>query len=303
MLRQEWDITIREWARHLSLEKRLSSNTVEAYVHNISDFADTLLSSPTPHSPTEVTEEDVTSFMVTLYERRTEPSTQARTLSALRSFFRYQHLNGRIESSPTDRLHTPKVPRHLPDTLSLEEIDAMLATVDLSAVSGHRDRAIIEMLYSCGLRVSELTSLNLNDIYRKEGFLRVVGKGDKMRYVPLSDEAIRQLDNYLLTRAQFATAQSGQRIFLNRRGGSLSRMSVYTIVERAARDAGIDKEISPHTLRHSFATHLLMGGADIRQVQEMLGHEDISTTEIYTHLDTRHLGRTIEALPMPDKKR
>lgn len=298
-MKKKWEELIDSWARHMTLERNLSHNTVEAYTHNVWDFASTLLSSSEPHSPTEVTKEDVDSFMVTLYERRTTPTTQARNLSALRSFFSYLKRESLIESNPTDRIHAPKTGRHLPDTLTLEEIDRMIASIDVSEPAGHRDRAIIELLYSCGLRVSELLSLRHNDIFASEGFIRVIGKGDKQRLVPISDEALKQLKLYYKSRSVIWKSKSRNQIFLNLRGGVLTRMSVYTIVERAARSAGISKHISPHTLRHSFASHLLEGGADIRQVQEMLGHEDIITTEIYTHLDNRHLSLTVESLPLP----
>ena len=174
----------------------------------------------------------------------------------------------------------------------------MLATIDLSSPVGHRDKAIIEVLYSCGVRASELTGLDLSDIYWEDDMLRIFGKGRKQRYVPMSGEAVRQLRLYISTRSQFTTSASGDALFINQRGGRLTRMSVINIVKRAAADAGITKSISPHTLRHSFATHLLKGGADIRQVQELLGHESVTTTEIYTHLDTRHLHTVVESLPM-----
>ena len=198
----------------------------------------------------------------------------------------------------TDGILTPKPPQRLPDTLEVEEIDAMLATIDLSSPVGHRDKAIIEVLYSCGVRASELTGLDLSDIYWEDDMLRIFGKGRKQRYVPMSGEAVRQLRLYISTRSQFTTSASGDALFINQRGGRLTRMSVINIVKRAAADAGITKSISPHTLRHSFATHLLKGGADIRQVQELLGHESVTTTEIYTHLDTRHLHTVVESLPM-----
>lgn len=300
---KEWQMWSERWRRQMALERGLSANTVESYTHNLRDFSQWLCSRRRPKSPSEVTKEDVESYMVTLYERRTTPTTQARTLSALRSFFRFLISENIITTAPTDFISTPKCGRALPDTLSTEEIDAMLSTIDLSSIAGHRDRAILEMLYSCGLRVSELLSLRTNDVSLEEGTLRVVGKGRKMRLVPISHEAMRQLKLYLQTRPLFVTPLSEDYIFLNLRGGKvLSRMAAFTIVERAAKMAGITKSISPHTLRHSFASHLLEGGADIRQVQELLGHSNIVTTEVYTHINTRHLHSIINSLPTPDNK-
>lgn len=295
---REWEKIVRSWGRQMRLERGLSPHTVEAYTHNVSDFAAHILHSSHPKSPSEVTKEDIEEFLVVLYERRTSTATQSRTLCALRTFFKFLLLKGVITDLPTAHISSPKSSRLLPDTLTIGEIDAMIQSIDPSTPAGHRDRAIVEMLYSCGLRASELTSLRLGDIKWKDGFVSIVGKGNKQRYVPISREAIRQLRLYLECRATMTTAASGDTIFLNQRGGGLSRMSVFNIVTRAARDAGITKSISPHTLRHSFATHLLEGGADIRQVQELLGHEDITTTEIYTHITSRHLHEVISSLPI-----
>lgn len=295
---KEWQQWSKKWLRQMALERGLSGNTTYAYTHNLHDFSRWLLSSASPKSPYEVLRQDVEGYMLSLYERHTASTTQARTLSALKSFYEFLRSEGVIESSPTDFIAAPKCGRRLPDTLSTEEIDAMLSTIDLSTPSGHRDRAILEMLYSCGLRVSELTSLRRGDISFEEGIVRVTGKGRKSRLVPMSREAERQLRLYFQVRPQFVTPLSDDHIFINQRGGkALSRMAVFTIVERAAQNAGIQKNISPHTLRHSFASHLLEGGADIRQVQELLGHQSIATTEIYTHINTRHLHSIIDSLP------
>ncbi len=299
---KEWQKWIELWSRDMTFRRGLSQNTIEAYIHNLTDFSLWLHSSPHPCSPQEVTKEDVEGYMTAVYERHTTATTQARTLSALKTFFGF--LNTRVDllSSPTDLVTAPKCGRSLPDTLSTEEIDAMLSSIDLSSVAGYRDRAILEMLYSCGLRVSELISLHTKDIIKKDGFIKVMGKGRKERLVPLSPAAITQLDLYLSQRWELVTELSEDYIFLNQRGGkALSRMAVFSIVERAARMAGITKNISPHTLRHSFASHLLEGGADIRQVQELLGHASISTTEIYTHINTHHLHKIIDALPLPQE--
>lgn len=293
-LAADWEKSIGSWARHLTLERGFSAHTVEAYTHNLADFSAHLLHTAHPKAPSEVAKEDIEAFLVVLYERRTAPSTQARTLSALRSYFKFLEQRGLIADSPARHISSPKAHRPLPDTLSLAEIDAMIDSISPATPAGHRDRAIIEVLYSCGLRVSELTGLTLSNIYWSERVVRVIGKGNKQRWVPISREALRQLKLYLECRPQMVSAASGERLFLNLRGGSLSRMSVFNIVTRAAHDAGITKSISPHTLRHSFATHLLEGDADIRQVQELLGHEDITTTEIYTHVSDRHLHEIIE---------
>ena len=300
--KKEWEKAIAAWERQMRLERGLSPHTVAAYTHNLADFAAWIATEAPSVEPCEVTKEHLEGFMVELYERRAADTSQARALSALRTFFGFLVECGKIESPPTDFVPTPKCARTLPDTLSLEEIDAMISTIDLSTPAGHRDRAIVEMLYSCGLRVSELTSLRLGDVFWEEGFVRVMGKGRKQRFVPVSGEAIHQLKLYLECRPQFLTEASGDSIFLNQRGGkAISRMSVLTIVKRAAEMAGIHKNISPHTLRHSFATHLLEGGADIRQVQELLGHENIVTTEIYTHLNIGHLKGVVNALPMVEE--
>lgn len=297
--KQEWEKTIESWGRHLRLERGLSVNTASAYTANLTAFASHLCDTPEGSKlPSEVTKADIEKYMIVLYERHTTPTTQARNLSALRSFFRFLLFKGLITESPTAKVASPKTGRALPDTLSTREIDSIIAAIDPSSKSGHRDRAIVEMLYSCGMRASELTALRLGDIFWKEGIVRVIGKGNKQRLVPFSKEARKQLGLYLECRPQIATEAGSDTLFLNLRGGKISRMSVFNIVTDSARRAGITKSISPHTLRHSFATHLLEGGADIRQVQELLGHEDITTTEIYTHISKRHLSQVIESLPL-----
>ena len=293
---QEWQRAIGDWGRSMRLERNLSPRTVESYTLDAKAFVAHLLEEHNPPSPSELNRNHIEGYLTVLYDRRAAKTSQARALCALRSLCRHLVEKGVLDAMPTAGVLSPKPSRSLPDTLSLEEIDAMLATIDLSDPAGHRNRAIIEMLYSCGLRVSELTGLRLGDIFWDDEVVKVTGKGNKQRFVPISPEALLQLRLYLECRPHFATTDSDT-LFLNNRGGSLSRMSVLTFVKRAAADAGISKQISPHTLRHSFATHLLEGGADIRQVQELLGHENITTTEIYTHLDTRHLASIIDALP------
>ncbi|MBQ2248206.1 MAG: tyrosine recombinase [Tidjanibacter sp.] len=296
--REEWNRLLARWESHLRIERGLSAHTVDSYLSDARIFACHICDHSDHTSPSQLGREDVESFLVAMLEGGSAPSSQARALAALRSLSEWLVENEIVASAPTEGVLTPKKRRTLPDTLSTAEIDQMLSTIDLSSAAGHRDRAIVEMLYSCGLRVSELTGLNLSDIYWKEEIVRVTGKGNKSRYVPMSPESRRQLKLYLATRGGFVSEKSGEALFLNQAGGRLTRMSIFNIVDRSARAAGIEKSISPHTLRHSFATHLLQGGADIRQVQEMLGHASISTTEIYTHLDTRHLRRVVNSLPL-----
>ena len=231
-------------------------------------------------------------FMSWLYDRGRSGASQARRLSGIKSFFNFLLLGDRIEQLPTEFVATPKLGRVLPDALSVAEIDAMLATFDVNTSKGCRDSAIVEVLYSCGLRVSELTSLHLGDLFFGEGYVRVVGKGDKQRMVPVSSAARDRIQLYMQYRRPKHSSEDT--LFLNNRGTPLTRVMVFNIVKQAARFAGIEKEISPHTLRHSFATHLLQGGANVRQVQELLGHENIVTTEIYTHLDREHLRQVVE---------
>lgn len=299
-----WEGDIARWGQQMRLERGLSPRTVEAYTHDLGCFAE-WLHAHHPHTlPAEVSKSHIEGYMVALYEQHTTPATQARTLSALRTFFGYMVEKGIIEGTPTEFISSPKMGRPLPEVLSIEEIDAMLDTIDLSTPAGHRDRAELEMLYSCGLRVSELTGLRLGDIFWEDGFVRIMGKGSKQRLVPISGEAMHRLHLYLEVRPTLATDASGDALFINLRGGkAISRMAVFSMVEKAARTAGIQKRISPHTLRHSFATHLLEGGADIRQVQELLGHENITTTEIYTHLNEKHLAEVMGALPVTPKQR
>lgn len=246
-------------------------------------------------SPLAVGREHIEHYLAALFDRRVEVSTQARILSGIKSFFNYLVLNDNADSSPAEFVEMPKPVRKLPDVLSVEEIDAILGGIDLSHPQGHRNKAIIETLYSCGLRVSELISLRLGDLFFDDGFVRVTGKGDKQRLVPLSPAAKKNISLWLeQRRGMNPDPKNADFVFLNRRGRRLTREMVYLIVERAAGEAGIRKKISPHTFRHSFATHLLRGGASIRQVQDLLGHGSIITTEIYTHLDSEGLRDSIE---------
>lgn len=242
--------------------------------------------------PKRVERQMIERYMEWLYERGREKSSQARNLSGIKSFYNFLLLSDIIESSPAEHILSPKSGRHLPDTLSTEEIDRIISSIDHTTTKGLRDRAILEVLYSCGLRVSELCELRLSDLFFGEGYIRVTGKGDKQRLVPISGIARDRIQLYLEVRQ--TNSRSEDAVFLNNRGSKLTRVMIFTLLKQAAIRAGIDKKISPHTFRHSFATHLLEGGADIRQVQELLGHENILTTEIYTHLDTSHLRETME---------
>lgn len=249
---------------------------------------------------TQVTMSDVEAFLAHLYDQKCSPSTQARTLSGIKSFYTFMLHTDRCEQVPTELINSPRLESKLPDTLSYAEILELFAVIDLSHPLGHRNRAILEVAYSCGLRVSEITSLTFGDLFLDQSVIRVIGKGDKQRLVPISQNAMHYLLLYLEQRTQMTPRRSDDRIvFLNQNGGKLTRVMIFIIIRDLAVKAGISKRISPHTLRHSFATHLVQGGANIRAVQEMLGHSSITTTEIYTHLDISDLRRAISLLPFP----
>ncbi len=289
-----WSDYIEDYLAYLTLEKNLSDNTVQAYIrdlYRLEDFVTEQYGLP----PEEVRLTHLEAFLAELFERKQARASMARTLSGVKSFFRFLADNGRIAASPAELLESPKLSRKLPTVLSVDEIRRILDAIDLSTPQGHRNRAMIETLYSCGLRVGELVELRLSDLFFDDGFLRVIGKGDKQRLVPVSGEAVRQIDLYLERRKTLPQeAKHKEFLFLNNKGRRLSRVMVFLIVKEAVEAAGISKTVSPHTFRHSFATHLVQGGADIRVVQEMLGHESIATTEIYTHLDREHLRRSLE---------
>lgn len=275
----------------MRLEKHLSDNTIESYMRDLAQFAHYILRMyDVP--PKKVEPEMISNYMSRLYELGREKSSQARALSGIKSFFNYLLLEEIIDSSPAELIEAPKSSRPLPDTLSTEEIDRLIGSIEDSTTKGLRDRAILEVLYSCGLRVSELCDLKLGDLFFGEGYIRVIGKGDKQRLVPMSSIARSRIQLYMDVRSK--ERRKEEILFLNNRGKKLTRVMIFTIIKQAAQRAGIEKKISPHTFRHSFATHLLEGGANIRQVQELLGHENILTTEIYTHLDDSHLRQTLE---------
>ena len=288
---KKWEDSAKRYRTYIRLEKRLSANTVESYMRDLEKFVHFVLRLyDVP--PAEVDRMMIERFMAWLYDEGCEPASQARILSGVKSFFNFLLVTDRIEESPAEFVETPKFGRRLPDVLTVGEIDAIMAAIDTSTVKGRRDDAMIEVLYSCGLRVSELTSLRLGDLFFGEGYVRVTGKGDKQRLVPMSAAAREKIQRYLDdVRGRRGSEQT---VFLSNRGRALTRVMVFTVIKQAVALAGIDKSVSPHTFRHSFATHLLEGGASIRQVQELLGHESILTTEIYTHLDSEHLRETVE---------
>ena len=288
---KKWTEISRGYRTYMRLEKHLSDNTIESYMRDLAQFAHYVLRMyDVP--PKKVEPEMIRNYLGRLFEQGREKSSQARALSGIKSFFNYLLLEEVIESSPAELIEAPKASRSLPDTLSTEEIDRLIGSIDASTTKGLRDRAMLELLYSCGLRVSELCDLRLGDLFFGEGYIRVIGKGDKQRLVPVSGMARDRIQLYLEVRDK--SRRKDDFVFLNNRGKQLTRVMIFTIIKQAAQRASIDKKISPHTFRHSFATHLLEGGANIRQVQELLGHENILTTEIYTHLDDSHLRQTLE---------
>lgn len=278
---------------YLRLEKNMTSNTVEAYTDDVGKLL--LYLKDAGLQPESVKLENLEHFAAGLHDIGITPRSQARILSGVRSFYKFLLMDRRIDALPTELLPSPKIGEHLPEVLSVEEIDRIISGIDLSEKEGQRNRAIIEMLYSCGLRVSELCNLLISDIWRDEGLVKVMGKGRKERFVPISGRALRELSLWEECRCHINIRPGNEDyVFLSfKRGRKLSRITVFHIVKVLAENAGITKEISPHTFRHSFATHLLEGGANLRAIQEMLGHESIATTEIYTHLDNSRLREEI----------
>lgn len=270
----------KDYSYYLKIERSLSPNTVKGYCSDIGHFLE-----ETGLEAASATSEDITGYIAQRSGQLTRRS-QSRLLSALRSFYDWMILEGSIKENPCDRIDSPKIERYLPEVLSVEEVEAIMDSVDLGTGIGIRDRAILETLYGCGLRVSEACSLKISSIFREEGFIRIVGKGDKERLVPLGEMSAEALDAYFEVRAEPCHGYEDY-VFLNKFGKPLSRVSMFNMIKKQALLAGIRKEISPHTFRHSFATHLIENGADLRVVQEMLGHESILTTEIYTHIDSK----------------
>ena len=283
---------IRKYQRYLKLEKGYSPNTLDAYIRDVDKLLKFL--SDEEKTPQEAKFEDIENFAAAVCDLGIGARSLARILSGVRQFYRFLVLDGYMEADPTELLESPKQPQHLPEVLSTAEVDMLERAIDLLKWEGHRNRAIIEVLFSCGLRVSELTHLKLSNLYREEQFVRVMGKGSKERLVPISPKALQELDYWFADRNQMKIKEGEEDyVFLNRRGAHLTRTMILIMIKNYARDAGIKKTISPHTLRHSFATALLEGGANLRSIQAMLGHESIGTTEIYTHIDTTTLREEI----------
>ena len=292
-----WPLAQKQFDGYLRLEKSLSGHSVEAYGRDVDKLRQYLALHQLSVTPEQITAGHLRDFLAWLGGLGLAATSQARTLSGIKAFYDFLIMEDLVTLDPTDTLEAPKIGRQLPDTLSYEEVVRLLEAVDLSTDEGTRNRAILEVLYSSGLRVSELTGLRLSNVYAERGFLRVLGKGNKERLVPVGRDALKYLGFYLAGVRCHLDVRPGHEdtVFLNRRGAGLSRVTIFTTIKALAARAGIGKSISPHTFRHSFATHLIEGGADLRAVQEMLGHESITTTEIYTHLDRDYLRQVITA--------
>jgi integrase/recombinase XerD len=291
-----WNQIIDDYMVYLKLEKSLSVASIEAYSYDLRKLKEYMETRSI--APESVTLDDLETFLADIYDKGLIQTSQARILSGIRGFFKYMQMENLITASPTELLENPNPRRKLPDILSAEEIDKIINSIDVSIAEGHRNRAIIEVLYGCGLRVLELVSLLISCYFPDKGFIRVTGKGNKERLVPIGEQAINAISIYLKQRDKIEIKKGNEDVlFLNRRGSKLTRTMILIMVKRAAANAGIEKTISPHIFRHSFATHLIEGGADLRAVQEMLGHESVVTTEIYTHLDQKHLSKVIQLHP------
>ncbi len=286
-----WESAIIQFRNFLKLEKSLSENTITAYEADINKFVRFLEINERKETPGTITLHHLKEFVRWINEIGLHARSQGRIISGLKAFYKFLIIEDFIEKDPTALLETPKIGRKLPEVLSIDEIDQIIGAIDLSKPEGQRNKAIIETLYSCGLRVSELITLRITNLFFNDGFIKVTGKGSKERLVPIGQKAMKEIQFYFQDRNLLSNIdKSGENIvFLNRRGKPLTRVMIFTIVKNLAKIAGIKKNISPHTFRHSFATHLIDGGADLRAVQEMLGHESIITTEIYTHLDREYL--------------
>ncbi|PIB36383.1 site-specific tyrosine recombinase XerD [Reichenbachiella sp. 5M10] len=290
-----WDFYIRQFKSYLQLERSLSPNSVEAYVQDINKLHQFLQWRQSDKGPHDVADSDIRDLLEHITELGMSAYSQARIVSGIKAFYKYLHYEDSLSKDPAELIEAPKLGRKLPDTLSFPEIEELLAAIDHSKPEGQRNRAMLETLYSSGLRVSELINLKLNAILEDIGFLRVIGKGNKERLVPIGREALKHIQLYLDHSRCHLEIKPGHEgfVFLNRRGAQLTRVMIFTIIKNLATSIGMTKRISPHTFRHSFATHLIEGGADLRAVQEMLGHESITTTEIYTHLDRDYLSQII----------
>ena len=292
-----WDSYLKGFKAYLQLEKSLSVNSVEAYTNDVKKLIQFLLIINENKLPNELELKTLQKFIHWINELGLSEFSQARIVSGIKAFYKYLLMEDLTTSNPSELLEAPKLKRKLPDTLSINEIEKIIDSIDLSKPSGERDKAIIETLYSCGLRVSELTNLKISNIYFDASFIRVIGKGDKERLVPLGSKAIKQIEIYMHQVRNHIAIKKGNEdfVFLNNKGTKLSRIMIFMLIKKLVAQVGIQKNISPHTFRHSFATHLVEGGADLRAVQEMLGHESITTTEIYTHLDRSYLRQSLMA--------
>ncbi len=288
-----WKTSFKNFENYLRLEKSLSENSIEAYLNDTRKLEEFITRSDNNSGPSSVTYSDLKKFINWFGSDNQNARTQSRVLSGIRAFYKFLLIDGEIKENPSSLLESPKIGLKLPEVLSVDEIDRIVGVIDLSKPEGHRNKAIVETLYGCGLMVTELVNLRLTDIHSGEGFVSVTGKGNKQRLVPISNKALKEIDLYKIDRSRLPVIYDGNVVFLNRRGRKLTRAMIFTIIRDLAGKAGIVKKISPHTFRHSFATHMIEAGADLRAVQEMLGHESIMTTEIYTHIDRSFLRDTL----------
>lgn len=292
----DWKSTILGYKSYIMLERSMSENTVEAYIADVKKLVFFLDEKEDKSTPTELTPKHLTDFILWLNEFGIGAATQSRIISGIRGFYKYLLIEELTDINPTELLETPKLPRKIPDILSYEEIQFIIAGIDLSHPQGVRNRAILETLYACGLRVSELINLKITNVHADIGIVKVIGKNDKERLVPIGEEALKYISMYrehIRSKMKNIHKDHENILFLNRRGKKLTRVMIFLIAKESAKQVGISKKVSPHTYRHSFATHLVEGGANLKAVQDMLGHESITTTEIYTHLDTKYLRETI----------
>ena len=291
-----WNLYIKQFKNYLKLERALATNSIDAYTRDVTKLMEFLDMSKKIHDPLQVKPIDLLDFIKFIHELGLSPYSQARIVSGIKGFYKYLSYEKFISTDPSELLELPRLGRKLPDTLSIHEIDLLFEAIDMSKASGPRDRAMAETLYSAGLRVSELVNLKISNIYDDIGFLRILGKGNKERLTPIGKSALKFIKSYQYEVRNHVHIKPGHEdyLFLNKLGSRISRVSIFTLIKNLALRAGIRKNISPHTFRHSFATHLIEGGADLRAVQEMLGHESITTTEIYTHLDRDYLKQMIK---------
>ena len=291
-----WDIWINSYQQYLRIEKSLSIHTIDAYKRDIKKLGQYFTTNENPKNPKDVQYEDFMGFLAQLHQEKISARSQSRIISSIKSFYKFLFLEKEITTNPSDLIESPKIGKKLPEFLTIDEIDLLIQSIDRSKKEGERNLAMLEVLYGCGLRVSELIDLKISEIYWKEGFIRIIGKGNKERLVPLGKIASKHLKIYV---QEVRVHQNNikeefiDHVFINKNGTKLSRVMIFKIIKSLKQKSGINKNISPHTLRHSFATHLVEGGADLRAVQEMLGHQSITTTEIYTHLDRNFLKQTI----------